>query len=68
MRIGLLAFRKSNNLTQKEMSEMLGLTIPQYSRIETGKTNPSFKTLEKFKELFPNVKNVFETFEKMENK
>lgn len=63
MRINLLCFRKGLDFNQKEMAEKLGLQCSQYSRIETGKTNPSFKTLEKFKEVFPEVENVYQMFE-----
>ena len=63
MRINLLCFRKSLGLNQSEMAEKLNMQVSQYSRVETGKTNPSFKTLEKFKEVFPEVTNVYELFE-----
>lgn len=63
MRINLLCFRKSLGLNQSEMAEKLKIQVSQYSRVETGKTNPSFKTLERFKEVFPQIENVYEMFE-----
>lgn len=38
--------RKSKNLTQEQLSEMINLDIRQYCRIETGKGFPSLNTLE----------------------
>lgn len=63
MRINLLCLRKTLGFNQSEMANKLNLQVSQYSRIETGKTNPSFKTLERFKEMFPQVEDVYEMFE-----
>lgn len=39
--------RKSQNLTQKELSERTGITQADISRIETGTRNPSLNMLKK---------------------
>ena len=62
-RIGLLAFRKANGLTQKQMAEKLSISSTHYSRIETGVINPSFELMEKFKKVF-DVEDAFKLFEK----
>ena len=39
--------RKSKNLTQERLAEMIGIEVPSLSNIETGKFAPSVDTLEK---------------------
>lgn len=39
--------REAKGLSQKELAGLLDMPQPQYSRIESGKTDPSFKTLER---------------------
>jgi len=39
--------RKEKGFTQEQLSERINIDIRQYSRIETGKSFPSFGTLEK---------------------
>lgn len=38
--------RKSRNLTQEKLSEMIDIHLRQMSKIETGEHFPSYKTLE----------------------
>ena len=40
-------YRKIRNLTQKELGETIGISNTYLSDIETGRTNPSIKTLKK---------------------
>ena len=40
-------YRKTNNITQKELGEAIGNSNTYLSDIETGRTNPSIKTLKK---------------------
>lgn len=37
--------RKLKNITQKDLADRCGLSIPALSCIERGKSNPSFKTV-----------------------
>lgn len=39
--------REAKGLSQKELITAIGMGAPMYSRIETGKTEPSLSTLEK---------------------
>lgn len=39
--------RKSKNLTQESLAELIGLEVPSLSNIETGKFAPSIDTLQK---------------------
>lgn len=39
--------REAKGLSQKELAGLLEMPQPQYSRIESGKTDPSFTTLER---------------------
>lgn len=39
--------RKSKNLTQEELAEMIEIEVPSLSNIETGKFAPSIETLQK---------------------
>lgn len=40
-------YRKMKNITQKELGETIGISNTYLSDIETGRTNPSIKTLKK---------------------
>lgn len=40
-------YRKSGKLTQKDLGEAIGISNTYLSDIETGRTNPSIKTLKK---------------------
>jgi len=52
MRKNLVSVRKANNLTQKEVSELLGITVRQYNRLESGTSDSSVKKWLKLAELF----------------
>lgn len=41
----LIAFRKENGLTQKEISQRLGVTQQAYARLESNPTSASFERL-----------------------
>lgn len=61
MKSKLIEFRKSLNLTQKEFSNKIGITLTYYSKIELGQRNPSYNFLNKLKNAFPNISidNIF---------
>ncbi len=40
-------YRKIKNLTQKDLGEAIGISNTYVSDMETGRTNPSIKTLKK---------------------
>ena len=42
--------RKSKNLSQQELAEIIGIDRAQYSRVETGKVKPTLTSLEKIAE------------------
>ncbi len=44
--------RKSNNWTQEQLSEKLGINAKSILRIESGKTFPTVQNLEKLAEIF----------------
>ena len=43
----LIEARNENNITQKELSRLTGITQSDISKIENGNANPSIKTLQK---------------------
>ncbi len=43
--------RKSRNLTQEKLAELINIEIPSMSYIETGKFAPSLDTLQKLSEV-----------------
>ena len=43
----LISARQSSGLTQQELSERTGITQADISKIETGRGNPSVKTLQR---------------------
>ena len=49
----LVSFRQENNLTMDEMSEKIGISKSFYEKIESGKRQPSYNFIMKFKEVFP---------------
>lgn len=57
----LVSFREKNGKSQKEMAEMLGISLSFYIKIEHGLRNPSYNFINKFKEVFPEA-NVDEIF------
>jgi transcriptional regulator with XRE-family HTH domain len=53
----LKEIRKSKGLTQEKMSEITGIELSNYSKIETGRVSPSLSSLQKiieFAEIEPN--------------
>ena len=54
-------FRREQNLTQVEMSEILDVSFSHYSKIEAGIRNPSYNFLVRLKQKFPelNVDHIF---------
>ena len=55
-------------MSQKELITAVGLGAPMYSRIETGKSEPSLTTLEKIaKALGVKLADFFEVDDKLED-
>lgn len=48
----LLFIRKSYNFTKKQLADKLGINERTYQRLETGKSLPSYKTLNSSIEFF----------------
>lgn len=48
--------RLKKGLTQKEMAKKLNISLLPYQRIESGKNNPTLKTILKIKKVFPELK------------
>lgn len=58
--------REKKGMSQKELISIVGLGAPMYSRIETGKAEPSLTTLEKIaKALGVSLSELFEADDKM---
>lgn len=57
----LKQFRKSANLTQKEMAKKLGVTLSLYEKVEAERCGLSSNFIKKFKQAFPNesIDNIF---------
>ena len=51
MVLKILEFRMKLNLTQKEMAELLGVSLSYYSKIENSLRQPSFNFIKKFKKI-----------------
>lgn len=62
-RYNLKMYRMKQNLTQKEMATKLGISKSNYVSIELGLTDPSFKFLQRFSEVF-NYSDVWDLFKK----
>jgi ribosome-binding protein aMBF1 (putative translation factor) len=43
----VLEYRLDNGLTQQALSDLIGTSVPQLSRIESGAHNPTLKTLQR---------------------
>ena len=43
----LIGYRMKHSLTQKQLAERLGLTVPEVSRLEHGRHNPNTRTVER---------------------
>jgi len=48
----IIEARKDKNITQKELSDLTGITQGDISKIENGNANPSLKTLKKLAAAF----------------
>ncbi|BBM52705.1 XRE family transcriptional regulator [Leptotrichia trevisanii] len=48
----IIAARKDKNITQKELSDLTGITQGDISKIENGNANPSLKILKKLAAAF----------------
>jgi len=60
--------REKKGMSQKELITAVGLGAPMYSRIETGKAEPSLTTLEKIaKALGVKLVDFFEVDDKLED-
>lgn len=60
--------REAKGLTAKEVISAIDMGAPMYSRIETGKTEPSLSTLEKIaKALGVKLSDLFDTDDKLED-
>lgn len=62
-RYNLKMYRMKQGLTQKEMATKLGISKSNYVSIELGLTDPSFKFLQRFSEVF-NYSDVWDLFKK----
>ena len=50
--VRLKYLRKSNNKTQKDIADILGITRPAYTAYEQGKRNPDYEILEKIADYY----------------
>jgi DNA-binding XRE family transcriptional regulator len=48
-------YRIQKGKTQQEMANELGMKLLPYQRLESGENNPTFKTILKVKEIFPDI-------------
>lgn len=57
----LIAYRKTQGLTQEEMADKLEISESFYQKIENGERNPSYNFITKFKKVFnqANTDNLF---------
>jgi putative transcriptional regulator len=56
----LKKLRKSNDLTQKDVAELIGISRPMYNMIENGIRNPSLEVMQKIVDLFGDeAKDIF---------
>lgn len=59
-RTRLKELREENNLLQKEMAEMLNISLSFYSSIERGKRNPTLDLAKKIADLFDlKIEDIF---------
>lgn len=52
MRRRLKEARDSNNMTQKQLADKLGVSMRQYQRIENGDSDGTFKTWDLLEDMF----------------
>lgn len=50
--VRLKYLRKSNNKTQQDIADILGITRPAYTAYEQGKRNPDYEILEKIADYY----------------
>lgn len=62
----LVFWRIEQRLKQRELCEKLGITVPHYSNIERGLSDPSYDLLMRFRELYNG--DVLDLFEKENSK
>lgn len=62
MRLKLIMWEKSNGYTGKFVADKLGILESTWSKIKTGKQNPTFEQMEKMQTEF-NIKDVLDLFE-----
>lgn len=56
----LVNYRKAIGKTQKEMAELLGVSLSMYTKYEYGLFKPSLKVIKKFREVFSDFDiNIF---------
>lgn len=53
--IAIKKYRIENGKTQQEVADEMGIQLLPYQRLESGDNNPTFKTLLKVKEIFPEI-------------
>ncbi len=59
-RVNLKKLRMNNNLFQKELANLLGISTSYYSSIERGKRNPTLNLAKKTADLFgESIENIF---------
>jgi len=61
------SIRKSRNLTQEKLAEMIGIEPPSLSYLETGKYAPSIETLQKLSEILNVAPWEFYYFSKLDD-
>lgn len=60
VRRDLRRLRRDNNLYQKDMAEILGISLSFYSSIERGDRNPTLKLAKRIADLFDeSIERVF---------
>ncbi|MGI6550140.1 MAG: helix-turn-helix transcriptional regulator [Syntrophomonadales bacterium] len=57
----LINFRESNNLTQQQMADKIGVSLSLYQKVEKGERNSSFNFICRFKHIYPNadIESIF---------
>ncbi len=56
----LKKLRNDNDLTQKDVAELIGISRPMYNMIENGIRNPSLEVMQKIVDLFgEEAKDIF---------
>ncbi len=53
--VAIKKYRIENGKTQQEVANEMGIQLLPYQRLESGDNNPTFKTLLKVKEVFPEI-------------